>query len=153
MASQLAFLAALLPVVPLVAGHGHVLASSPTASGTQAGTPNWNTSARCLRPRLAMRQPRQRLHRPRRLCQHRHHLPQIRHKRASIRDSRDRQPSDVPMEHLAHQPQGPGHRLYRQLRDRLRDRRQNDAEVGQDGRWGLDLGLGLGTTRRHIRSV
>ena len=57
------------------------------------------------------------------------------------------------MEHLAHQPQGPGHRLYRQLRDRLRDRRQNDAEVGQDGRWGLDLGLGLGTTRRHIRSV
>ena len=100
-----------------------------------------------------MRQPRQRLHRPRHLCQRRHHLPQICHKRASIRDSHDRQPSDVPMEHLAHQPQGPGHRLYRQLRDQLRDRRQNDAEVGQDGRWGLDLGLGLGTTRRHIRSV
>ena len=39
------------------------------------------------------------------------------------------------MEHLAYQPQGPSHRLHRQLRDRLHDRRQNDAEVGQDGRW------------------
>ncbi|XTI93499.1 hypothetical protein V2W45_1347982 [Cenococcum geophilum] len=33
MAPRLAFLAAFLSVVPLVAGHGHVLASSPTASG------------------------------------------------------------------------------------------------------------------------
>ena len=41
---------------------------------------------------------------------------------------------------MAHQLQGPGHRLHRQLHDR----RQNDAEVSQDGRWGLDLGLGPG---------
>ena len=67
------------------------------------------------------------------------------------------QPSDVPMEHLAHQPQRPGHRLHRQLRDQLHDRRQNDAEMGQDGRWGLDLGLrpghldhGLAHREQHL---